>query len=474
MGKHMKVTRSVPETPGGGARLRRSSGVYNARVTSSAQPRMEPRMVSLLTAQVPEVRATDLDLLNATGMAGWVCSRLPADHIMRPPLEPARIGLLAHQMMIRRSMVALLRGFGEAGVESVLLAGFMLAEFAYRVPGVRSYGDVDLMVHPEQLSRLLEVAQRLGWKDDGKAGRPAEWTHEIAHLSSPDGQVRLDVHRYVAPWSAGPSVQARRLTRAVWQASESEMLDGVPVRRPAWEDCALNLVLNRSWSGDCGEYKPVDYTDLDALAGCSGVTPSNLEKRAKALGALHTWRAFLAGCDPWLRHFEYGSAVRSSLVRHAAWRDGAAWPLSECLRKVRRLPIIACSMRLVLPDVLAARRSLQVRGADPRELVRQMVSVAVAGNAAASDEQVNSVVSGVKWLTPLFYPQSPGVCVPRSLATYRALRRIGFPAVYVSGVHRNVHGVIEGHAWVEGPQGQIEAYGEPMNRQMFQTVFEER
>ena len=33
---------------------------------------------------------------------------------------------------------------------------------------------------------------------------------------------------------------------------------------------------------------------------------------------------------------------------------------------------------------------------------------------------------------------------------------------------------IEGHAWVEGPQGPLEEYGEPLNRQHYQTVFEER
>lgn len=431
-------------------------------------------MAALLTAQVPEVQPADLDALKASGLAAWVYSRLPADHVLRPALEPARIGLLARQMVIRRSMIALLRGFDEAGVESVLLKGFMLAEFAYRVPGVRPYGDVDILVRPEQLPLLLEVAQGLGWKDDGMSGRPDEWLHEIAHLYSPDGQVRLDVHRYVTAWIAGPSGQARRLTRAIWEASEPEMLDELLVRRPSWDDCALNLVLGRSWSGDRGEYKPADYTDLEALAERPGVTTSSLERRAKALGALHTWRAFLAGCDPWRNHFEYGSAVRSALVWRAAWRDGAAWPLSLRLTQASRLPGALWSMGLVLPDVLVARRSLQVRGADPRELVRQMAGVAPAKNAAASEQQVHAVIKGVNWLTRLIYPNSPGVCVPRSLATYRALRRLGFPAVYVSGVHRNAHGVIEGHAWVEGPQGPIEAYGEPTNRWVFQTVFEER
>ena len=371
-------------------------------------------------------------------------------------------------------MLTLLRAWEQAGVESVLLKGFMLAEFAYRVPGLRPYGDVDILVRPEQLRLLLEVSQTLGWKDDGTAERPAEWQHEIAHLYSPDGQVRLDVHRFATAWIAGPKGQVTRLTRALWQASELEVLGGVTVRRPSWNDCALNLALGRSWTGDRGEYKPADYIDLEALTGRPGVTADSLSARAIELGATHTWGAFLAGCDPWRGHFEYGSTARSAQIRRAARRDRAVWPMGLRLKQASKLPAAVWRMGLVLPDVLAARRSLSAEGADPRQLVRQMAEVPVAKGAAVTRGQVTAVVKGVVWLTRLFYPNSPGVCVPRSLATYRALHRIGFPAVYVSGVRRSDQGVIEGHAWVEGPDGVLEEYGEPVNRWLFQTVFEER
>ncbi|MGY2892085.1 lasso peptide biosynthesis B2 protein [Deinococcus sp. UYEF24] len=432
------------------------------------------RLADLLTLQPPDVQPADLPTLQSSGMAAWVASRLTADHSMRGALEPARLTLLARQMLLRRSMLALLRAWNEAGVESVLLKGFMLAEFAYRTPGARPYGDVDILVRPEQLNLLLEVAQALGWKDDGTASRPAEWQHEIAHLYSPDGQVRLDVHRFANAWIGGPKGQVRRLTQALWKAAEPELLGGVEVRRPSWNDCALNLVLGRSWTADRGEYKPADYTDLEALAGRPGVTLEGLEARARELGATRTWRAFLAGCDPWHGHFEYGSAARSAQIRRAARRDGAVWPMIRRLKRIHNMPATLWRMGLVLPDVLAVRRRLKAKGGDPRQLVRQMGEVPVNNGPSATAGQVAAVIKGVIWLTRLMYPNSPGTCVPRSLATYRALHRIGFPAVYVSGVRRNDQGVIEGHAWVEGPEGVLEEYAEPMNRWLFQTVFEER
>ena len=431
-----------------------------------------PRLAALLTAQAPDLQAADLPLLEQSGMVGWVASRLPADHALRPDLEPARLGLLARQMILRRTLQGLLAAWNEAGVESVLLKGFMLAEFAYRVPGVRPYGDIDVLVRQDQVVLLVEVALRLGWHEDGLSRQPERWTHEVAHLFSPDGQVRLDVHRYVTTWTTGPAAQVERLTRAVWQASEPELLGGVPVRRPSWADCAMQLVLGRSWTNDRGVYKPADYTDLDALAGRPGVTRGGLARRAAELGAGQTWQAFVAGCDPWYRHFEYQSPVRARRIRWAALRDGAVWPMQRRLGQLRHLPLGLHWLAVALPDVLAVRLHLARQHVGPRQRVQLMGRLGPA--RPVSPAHMAAVVHGVRWLTRLLYPRSPGICVPRSLATYRALSRRGFPAVYVSGIRRTPEGRIEGHAWVEGPQGPLEEYGEPLNRQHYQTVFEER
>lgn len=435
---------------------------------------MTSRLADLLTAASPDLQPGDLKAVSRTGMSGWVASRLPAGHALRPALEPARLGLLARQMLVRRTLLDLLRACAEAGLESVLLKGFMLAEFAYPVPGTRPYGDVDLLIRPEQLPLLLSVAGKLGWREDGTAERVGGWTHEIAHFYSPDKQIRLDVHRYVSGWLSGPTFQVRRLTQAVWEASESVLLEDVPVRRPSWADCALQLVLGRSWSGDAGIYKPADYTDLQALAGCPGVTPILLAQRARQLGAVHTWQAFLAGCDPWRRHFEYESADRARLIRRAALRDGAMVPLVGGVRRLVLLPRVVWRMGLVLPDVLMVGLNLRRPGLDPRQRVQQMTPPRPAGRERAAQAAVAPSIQGVRWLTRLLYPRSPGVCVPKSLAIYRALRRAGYPAVYVSGVRRGENGAVEGHAWVEGPDGPLDEYEEVTNRYLYQIVFEVR
>ncbi len=445
--------------------------LYNARVSS--------RIAELLTTSSPSPATADLPLLRASGMAAWVVGLLPTGHPFRAELQAARLALLGRQMVLRRNMATLMAAWNAAGVESVLLKGFMLAEFAYPVPGVRPYGDIDILVRPEQLGSLVHAALAIGWTDDGYSQRPAEWTHEIAHLFSPDGQIRLEVHRYVSAWDGGPSGKVCRITEQIWQAAESETLDGVPVRRPSWADAALILCLGRSWSGDFGRYKPADYTDLLALSGRPGFTRQALARRARELGATYTWRTFLAGCDPWRQNFEHGEVHRAWKIQWATLEHSGR-PVFILLARLGRAPKLLGEMWRILPDVLAARRSLRRHQravsslTDPRQLV-----ASVGGEfpplpqRPLAEAEVTAVLRGVRWLTRLFYPGSPGDCVPKSLASYRALRRRGLPAVYLSGVRREADGVV-GHAWIEGPAGPLEGYAEPNNRRIYRVVFEVR
>jgi len=443
---------------------------------------MPHRLAQLLTSDVPDPVPGDAPLLVPTGMAAWVASRLPDGHAMRAALQPHRLSLLARQMVQRRNVVSLLAGLETAGVECVLLKGFMLAELAYPVPGARPYGDVDVLLHERDLPRLLEVAARLGWRDDGFSGNPGRWNHEIAHLYSPDGQVRLDVHRYLLYWAAGPNRRLLGLTRAFWAASVPVTLHGVRVRRPSWEDAALHVAVGRGWTGDAGDTRPADYVDLQVLLSLPGVTRGTVTARARALGVAWTWLTFLEGCDPYRREYRYGDATWAARVRRAALRDGSTYPFM--LTFMRLHPRLLWRMALAAPDVLAAGLALRASrvsvksgaGAlrDPRELVRQMAQGTPPPAASLDPVLTQGIMQGTRWLTKLVYPRSPGVCVPLSLATFRALRRRGFPAVYVSGVRRTEDGGVIGHAWVEGPNGPLDDYGEPMNRFVYRPVFEER
>ncbi|MFC4455996.1 lasso peptide biosynthesis B2 protein [Deinococcus sonorensis] len=428
------------------------------------------RLAELVTAPPARLRPGDLALLEHAGLAALLASRLPADYPDQPLLQPARLSLLGRQMMTRRTMRALLQAWHEAGIQAVLLKGFALSEWVYRVPGVRPYGDVDVLIRKADLPAALHAARQLGWHTDGLEHTPQAWTHELAHALSPDGQVRLDLHRYLTHWHGGRARKVQQLTEAVWADSQEVLLDGVPVRMPAIPDLALHLALARAWGDDAGQLKPADYPDLQTLMERAQLTPAQLRAHAQRRGAAHTWAAFLTVCNPWRRTFRLADNRAALRLQVAATLDGRLLWLPTLESRVRRAPGLLWRLLRSLPDVLAIQRQLR-RAADPRTLpARWRLNRA----APLSDHLRDELVLGIRRVTRLWYPRSPGSCVPRSLATYRALVRRGYPAVYVSGVRRHPDGRIEGHAWVEGPDGPLWAYLEPHNREHYTVLFEHR
>jgi Uncharacterised nucleotidyltransferase/Transglutaminase-like superfamily len=431
------------------------------------------RLAQLLIQDPPDVQPGDLDLLLASGLAAEVASRMPADHPLLAALQPARLTLLARQMIIRRSVQSLLAAWNGAGISAVLLKGFALAEFEYATPGTRPYADVDVLLHQADLEGARAAALHLGWRDDGYSQQPAIWTHEMAHFTSPDGQVQLDVHRSLFEGWPGNSRKVQRINSAVWKKARTAQLGGIPVLLPDPHDQVLTgLALGRSWTMDRGHLKPTDYPDLKALICRHRLTPEGLAKRAAELGVGHTWAAYLQQCDPWRGVFRLGDQRAAATLRWAARRDGQHRRLVDMFRllaRLPRLPRMLLRLAWTLPDALAVWRMLRVPG-DPRLLPAAFVLD--AGQPLPSHQRVRDLVLSAGRVTHLLYPRSQGRCVPRSLATYRALLRHGFPAVYVSGVRRTPGGQIEGHAWVEGPEGVLESYGEPLNRHLYKVLFE--
>lgn len=419
-----------------------------------------------LVTDPPEVSAPDLPALTAAGLAGEVRSRLPEDHPLRGALRGGHLALGARHAAIRAELRPLLAAWAREGLGAVLFKGFALAEFVYDTPGERFYGDVDVLLpeDPAVLTRAVHVALALGWRSDGFHALPERWTHEAAHLYSPSGAVRLDVHRRVV---AGDPALTRPLTRAVWAASRPHDWAGIPVRQLAPADALIvGLALHRLW-GDLGRLKPADYADARRLLALFWGDVAALDARARELGVAATWAAFREGCWPpegRLRLGEAPAGLRAALRRDGLRPRRALWQarLTLLRRRARWLPRL-------LPDALAALLAVRA-GGDPRRPLARWTPAAPAPVRLPLGT-LEDVVGAAAWLTRLLYPRSwRGACVPRAYATYRALRRRGHPVVFISGVARGGGGV-HGHAWVEDDRGGFDAFGEPLNRLRFQEVF---
>ncbi|GGO39192.1 hypothetical protein GCM10008949_46900 [Deinococcus humi] len=362
----------------------------------------------------------------------------------------------------------------------LLFKGFALAEFEYATPGERFYGDVDVLLpnDPAQLTRAVHIALAHGWRSDGFHALPGQWTHESGRLM---GQhTRIDLHRFALAWFGGPhhrrpQDQVRSITQQVWARALRVDWSGIPIWRPHPEDAVVvNVALARQWGNDVGHLKAADYPDTRLLMSKYGLTWDALAARAQSLGGPNTWAAFRSVCDPERHSFAWNSPTLWRL-KTAAQRDGhhtlrARWftwwfPWSVAwrprLRKLTRLPGL-------LPDVLAAWQAVRA-GGDPREHLDRWTPIPPGRTVSAA--AVMDIVAGVRVLTKLFYPRQSlrGTCVPRAYATYRALRRRGFPAVFISGVHRDEQG-IQGHAWIEELHAPLKNYGEPLNHLRFKEM----
>ena len=442
-----------------------TSPCSNALSVTAATPISSTTLLRRVLRDPAGLRESDLPALLNAGLGPVALTRLPETHTLRPRLAPVRLAMLARHLRIRAALETLLCAWHAAGITALLFKGFVLAEFVYPDPAQRFYGDVDVLIDPRQATRAAQVAQSLGWRDDGLSGVPAAWTHEVAHFYSPDGQTRLDVHRHVTAWSPLSRRKVERATRQVWSAACPARLGKAPVLTPDPRDHFLLIALTRAWSGDVAWLKPADPLDVLALTSCFGLPERVLLDRAAALGCRHTWQVFAQRCAD--LELEDGPARRT--LRRARLLDGYDAP-DSALSRLRRVPAALIHTLRALPDALAVRRLLAT-GGDPRQLPRRWTLATPRQPAVLA---APAALGGADRALKLLYPRPAypvgATCVPRALTRYAALARAGVPVSFVSGVAQVAGGIV-GHAWIELDPELDADYGEPEARGQYQVLF---
>ncbi len=275
-----------------------------------------------------ELDESSVDDVVTAGLAGYALHRVStgtageateARSVARDPrLQRGRLLASVKHKAIRPLIIELVRAWREAGIETLLYKGFMLAEYVYPDPTWRAYSDVDVALRAadgvtdaELAAAAAEVSRAAGWDVIWRHGEPhhanahhdaAYNGHELLLLHHPERGVNLDAHRRLVHSnvsSRSRSSKAEEITRQVWSAAEERELDGTKVLIPAAADSALvGLIAGRSWSGDRYEIRPHDPLDLQTLYESGGLDSDHLLRRARELGMERTARLFLRRCDP--------------------------------------------------------------------------------------------------------------------------------------------------------------------------------
>ena len=397
-----------------------------------------------------EAHPPDPETLRRQGLGGWAFASVTPDHPYRATLRNDFIQSLQRHHQIKQELLPLLAAWRRAGVEFLLFKGFWLAETVYPAPGLRFYGDVDVLVPEAHIDVAKAAAVHLHWAELTGLLRHKSYSHAAVNLKGPRGHTCLDVHRFLLHSRLPCPAAQRRITRALWARSGLRSWNGLDVRELDPVDAALVLILQRGW-GEGWQLKPADILDLRCLVDHAGVRYEQLAARANELNCWHSVRIFLERCDPWRRRLELRAPTAQQLRRYQL----AVLPerplllfqnaLKIWLAILRRGPRLCADIIRALPAVWRARRALR-GGGTIGQILDDLTPTLRSGDRGTASQRMRTI-AGVRWAVRLVTFER-GTCLLRSLAIYHALRRSGCPVSFVSGVRR-VGGQVNGHAWVE-------------------------
>jgi len=149
----------------------------------------------------PQVHQDEWTKLITTLKSHWVLPLVywHAGHVpekMRPPREVMDVLRGSFQwsrirtVHMERQLRHLTAAFLEAGVRMIVLKGPALARMVYPDPALRPGSDLDILVHPKEMTRSKEILAQLGYTCDArKFGTDVEaLNHHEEYTSSDNGQ----------------------------------------------------------------------------------------------------------------------------------------------------------------------------------------------------------------------------------------------------------------------------------------------
>ena len=152
------------------------------------------------------------------------CAQVPDGPLIDP--ERAAKGRL-YNRFLRRGQIGALRLILETGARFVCLKGFALAHQVYDEPEPRIVGDVDLLLHPDDLHKVtarlsaagyaaLPIANRFGFISESS----------FLPIVSSDGQVAVDLHIAPDAWPASRALSVEAVFRRAvpFKVEEMELL----------------------------------------------------------------------------------------------------------------------------------------------------------------------------------------------------------------------------------------------------------
>ncbi len=185
-------------------------------------------------------------------------------------LRTAYFQTMASNLYLAHEFDQLVERLSEAGIAVLALKGMALCRALYPSPALRPMVDIDLLVKPEELDGVFEVAHRLGYPPPEKRwnGRTAEGHYHLHCIKAGAVPVILEIH-----WGLGEPRRYRIDENEIW--SRAQASPHGPYLEMSDDDTFLYLAMHffkhflfkrLSWLCDLHEWIAQRQIDWDCVA----------------------------------------------------------------------------------------------------------------------------------------------------------------------------------------------------------------
>jgi hypothetical protein len=184
-------------------------------------------------------------------------------------------------MVMRHHTGKILHALRERGLEVIVLKGLYLAEAVYKGIGLRTFDDIDLLLHRSDLPAALEVMRGMGyelstWYDPGDPNRDIKHVPPLMKKGAPIVELHWTILEEDEPFAIG--------VEGMWARSVPAEIAGASVRGLSVEDLLLHLSLHLTYQHRLAIGVRNLY-DIDAVIRRGGVDWTRLVTTAREWGA---------------------------------------------------------------------------------------------------------------------------------------------------------------------------------------------
>ena len=151
----------------------------------------------------------------------------------------------ARNMKLYADVKHVLTAMTGQGIQVAVLKGLALAERAYEHIGLRTMGDVDILVRKEDLEKAGTIMEGLGFKSN-EGYREKEWYrghhHHLVPYVSPDGSMTVEIHWHIIERTAFMDMPVDEL----WSHMTPVHVASVPCLALSVEHTLLHMALHIS------------------------------------------------------------------------------------------------------------------------------------------------------------------------------------------------------------------------------------